>query len=88
MIFNSKMPVISFGMNNKYQVNQVTKENIDENLKTEGNLILTLLSLFAQLYWLHNGMPKKPVVLLFLRNQPAYFQRFDNVNLFWREQGP
>ena len=38
LIFNSKIRDIFLVWNtNKYQVNQVTKENIDENLKTEGN---------------------------------------------------
>ena len=38
LIFNSKIRDLFLVWNtNKYQVNQVTKENIDENLKTEGN---------------------------------------------------
>ena len=38
LIFNSKIRDIFLVWNtNKYQVNQVTKENIDENLKSEGN---------------------------------------------------
>jgi sortase srtA len=65
LIFNSKIRDIFLVWNtNKYQVNQVTKENIDENLKTEGNFDFDSVSLFhLKLYWLHNGMLRNFLLL-------------------------
>ena len=57
LIFNSKIRDLFMVWNtNKYQVNQVTKENIDENLKTEGNFdfdSVKSISSEAVLYFSH-----------------------------------
>ncbi len=75
LIFNSKIRDIFFGMGIPINTksNQVTKENIDENLNPREILIFdSVKSLFhLKLYWLHNGMLRNFLLLevsLFLRN--------------------
>ena len=90
LIFNSKIRDLFMVWNtNKYQVNQVTKENIDENLKTEGNFdfdsvksISSEAVLAAQ--W---DAQKLPVIggiaIPEVEINLPIFKGLDNVNLFY-----
>ena len=90
LIFNSKIRDLFMVWNtNKYQVNQVTKENIDENLKTEGNFdfdsvksISSEAVLAAQ--WDAQQLPViGGIAIPEVEINLPIFKGLDNVNLFY-----
>ena len=90
LIFNSKIRDIFLVWNtNKYQVNQVTKENIDENLKTEGNFDFDSVKSISSEAVLASqwDAQKLPVIggiaIPELEINLPIFKGLDNVNLFY-----
>ena len=90
LIFNSKIRDLFLVWNtNKYQVNQVTKENIDENLKTEGNFDFdSVKSISSEAVLASQWDAQKLPVIGGIAipeveiNLPS-FKGLDNVNLFY-----
>ena len=90
LIFNSKIRDIFLVWNtNNYQVSQVTKENIDENLKVEGNFdfdSVKAISSEAVLASQWNAQ-KLPVIggiaIPEVEINLPIFKGLDNVNLFF-----
>lgn len=90
LIFNSKIRDIFLVWNtNKYQVNQVTKENIDENLKTEGNFDFDSVKSISSEAVLASqwDAQKLPVIggiaIPEVEINLPIFKGLDNVNLFY-----
>ena len=90
LIFNSKIRDIFLVWNtNKYQVNQVTKENIDENLKSEGNFDFDSVKSISSEAVLASqwDAQKLPVIggiaIPELEINLPIFKGLDNVNLFY-----
>ena len=90
LIFNSKIRDIFLVWNtNKYQVNQVTKENIDENLKSEGNFDFDSVKSISSEAVLASqwDAQKLPVIggiaIPEVEINLPIFKGLDNVNLFY-----
>ena len=90
LIFNSKIRDLFLVWNtNKYQVNQVTKENIDENLKTEGNFDFDSVKSISSEAVLASqwDAQKLPVIggiaIPEVEINLPIFKGLDNVNLFY-----
>ena len=90
LIFNSKIRDLFLVWNtNKYQVNQVTKENIDENLKSEGNFDFDSVKSISSEAVLASqwDAQKLPVIggiaIPELEINLPIFKGLDNVNLFY-----
>ena len=90
LIFNSKIRDLFLVWNtNKYQVNQVTKENIDENLKSEGNFDFDSVKSISSEAVLASqwDAQKLPVIggiaIPEVEINLPIFKGLDNVNLFY-----
>ena len=90
LIFNSKIRDLFLVWNtNKYQVNQVTKGNIDENLKTEGNFDFDSVKSISSEAVLASqwDAQKLPVIggiaIPEVEINLPIFKGLDNVNLFY-----